>query len=57
MAAQMLRSEFLCILNGFVGSPRDIGTTPRGVTIPQLAALLKVLACVERCCPTEATGC
>jgi hypothetical protein len=30
MAAQTLRSEFLCTLNGFVGSPRDIGTTPRG---------------------------
>jgi len=30
MAAQTLRSEFLRTLNGFVGSPRDIGTTPRG---------------------------
>ena len=30
MAAQTLGSEFLCTLNGFVGSPRDIGTTPRG---------------------------
>ena len=30
MAAQTLGSELLCTLNGFVGSPRDIGTTPRG---------------------------
>ena len=30
MAAETLRSEFLCTLSGFVGPPRDIGTTPRG---------------------------
>ena len=30
MAAEWLRSEFLCSLTGLVASPRDIGTTPRG---------------------------
>ena len=30
MAAETLRSEFLCTLTGFVAPPRDIGTTPRG---------------------------
>ena len=31
MAAETLRSEFLCTLTGFVAPPRDIGTTPRGM--------------------------
>ena len=30
MAAEALRSEFLCSLTGLVAPPRDIGTTPRG---------------------------
>jgi hypothetical protein len=30
MAADALRSEFLCILTGLVAPQRDIGTTPRG---------------------------
>jgi hypothetical protein len=30
MAAETLRSEFLCFLTGYVAPPRDIGVTPRG---------------------------
>jgi hypothetical protein len=30
MAAEALRSEFLCSLTGLVAPPRDIGTTTRG---------------------------
>jgi hypothetical protein len=30
MAAEALRSEFLCSFTGFVAPPRDIGATPRG---------------------------
>jgi Protein of unknown function (DUF3237) len=31
MAAEALRSEFLCSLTGLVAPPREIGTTPRGI--------------------------
>src|SRR5438132_10071439 len=30
VAAEALRSEFLCSLTGLVAPPRDIGATPRG---------------------------
>jgi hypothetical protein len=30
MAAEALRSEFLCSLTGFVPPPRDMGVTARG---------------------------
>ena len=31
MAAQTLRSEFLCTMSGTVAAPRDMGAAPRGV--------------------------
>ena len=38
MAAETLRSEFLFTLSGFVGPPRDIGTTPRGTRYSNAAS-------------------